>query len=165
MLGYSSEEMIGHHVWEFIEQADVARNTFAEKIAGSKPRRHVERAFRRKDGTFMAVQLDDQMLYDPGGRIVGIRATMQDIVERKRTEEALIQSEQRFRDLFENASDVIYTADFEGNFTSRNSSGERMTGYTREEALHLNFSQVVSPETLKVVREMTARKVRSSGAP
>jgi two-component system, sensor histidine kinase and response regulator len=80
-------------------------------------------------------------------------------VERKRTEEALMHSEQRFRDLFENASDVIYTADFNGNFTSLNRSGERMTGYTREEALHLNFSQVVSPETLKLVQEMTARKL------
>src|SRR6185436_20286943 len=110
---------------------------------------------RCKDGRYMAVQLDDQMLYDPGGRIVGIRATMQDIVERKRTEEALIQSEQRFRDLFENASDVIYTADFNGNFTSLNSSGERMTGYTREEAVHLNFSDVVSPDTLQLIQEMT----------
>ena len=126
-----------------------------------KPLRNVERSFRRKDGTFMAVQLDDQMLNDPSGRIIGIRATMQDIGERKRTEEALIQSEQRFRDLFENASDVIYTADFDGNFTSLNKSGERMTGYTREEALHLNFSQVVSPETLKLVQEMTERKLKS----
>ena len=109
----------------------------------------------------MEVQLDDQMLNDPSGRIIGIRATMQDIGERKRTEEALIQSEQRFRDLFENASDVIYTADFNGNFTSLNRSGERMTGYTREEALHLNFSQVVSPETFKLVQEMTARKLTS----
>ena len=36
-----------------------------------------------------------------------------------------------------------------------------MTGYTREEALHLNFSQVVSPETLKLVQEMTKRKLKS----
>ncbi|HXI92318.1 MAG TPA: PAS domain S-box protein, partial [Blastocatellia bacterium] len=162
MLGYSSEEMIGHHVWEFIEEAEIARMTFAEKLAGNKPLRNVERSFRRKDGTFMAVQLDDQMLNDPSGRIIGIRATMQDIVERKRTEEALTQSEQRFRDLFENASDVIYTADFNGNFTSLNRSGELMTGYTREEALHLNFSQIVSPESLKLVQEMTRRKFESN---
>jgi two-component system sensor histidine kinase/response regulator len=162
MLGYSSEEMIGHHVWEFIEEAEIARATFAEKLTGNKPLRNVERRFLRKDGTFMDVQLDDQMLHDPSGEIIGIRATMQDIVDRRRTEEALIQSEQRFRDLFENASDVIYTADFSGNFTSLNRSGERMTGYSREEALHLNFSQVVSAETLKVVQEMTARKIESN---
>ena len=86
MLGYSSEEMIGHHVWEFIGESDIARNTFAEKLAGTKPLPNVERSFRRKDGTLMEVQLDDQMLHDPSGRIIGIRATMQDITERKRAE-------------------------------------------------------------------------------
>jgi PAS domain S-box-containing protein len=161
MLGYSSAEMIGHHVWEFIEEAEIARQTFVEKLAGNKPLRNVERSFRRKDGTFMAVQLDDQMLHDPSGRLIGIRATMQDITERKLAEEALMQSEQRFRDLFENASDVIYTVDFNGNFTSLNKSGKNILGYTREEALHLNFSQVVSPETLKLVQEMVKRKLKS----
>jgi two-component system sensor histidine kinase/response regulator len=162
MLGYASEEMIGHHVWEFIEEAEIARKTFAEKLAGNKPLRNVERSFRRKDGTFMAVQLDDQMLNDPSGRIIGIRATMQDIGERKRTEEALIESEQRFRDLFENASDVIYTADSRGNFTSLNKSGERMMGYTHEEAVGLNFSQVVSPDGLKLAKEMIGFKLENS---
>ena len=162
MLGYSSEEMIGHHVWEFIEDGEIARETFAEKLKGIKPVRNVERSFRRKDGTFMEVQLDDQMLKDPSGRIVGIRATLQDITERKRTEEALRENEQRFRDLFENASDVIYTADSSGNFTSLNKSGQRMMGYTHEEAVGLNFSQVVAPEGLKLAREMIQFKQKNS---
>jgi two-component system, sensor histidine kinase and response regulator len=161
MLGYSEAEMIGHHVWEFIEEAEIARQAFAEKIVGTKALGSIERSFRRKDGTRLDVQLDDQMLNDPSGRMIGIRATMQDIGERKLTEEALIESEQRFRDLFENASDVIYTADFKGNFTSMNESGERMTGYSREEALHLKFSDVVSPENLILVQEMTERKLKS----
>ncbi|MCM3871067.1 MAG: PAS domain S-box protein [Pyrinomonadaceae bacterium] len=161
MLGYSAEEMIGRHVWEFIEEADVARKTFGEKLAGTKPLGTVERAFRRKDGAFLEVQLDDRILHDPSGRITGIRATMQDIVKRKQTEQALRDSEERFRDLFENASDSIYTVDFSGQFTSMNKSAERMTGYTRAEALQLNFSQVVSPETLKVLQRMMERKLTS----
>ena len=115
----------------------------------------------RPDGTVRALQCRGEVIVDETGRVTGLWGTTQDITERKRTEEALTQSEQRFRDLFENASDVIYTADFEGNFTSLNRSGERMTGYSREEALHLNFSQVVSPETLKMVQEMTRRKLNS----
>jgi PAS domain S-box-containing protein len=95
MLGYSSEEMIGHHVWEFIGESEIARKTFAEKLAGIKPLGNVERSFRRKDGTFMEVQLDDQMLNDPSGRFMGIRATMQDITERKRIEEELKTNEIR----------------------------------------------------------------------
>ena len=95
MLGYSSEEMIGHHVWDFIGEAEIARKTFAEKLAGIKSLRNVERSFRRKDGTFMEVQLDDQMLKDPSGRMIGIRATMLDITERKRIDEELKTNEMR----------------------------------------------------------------------
>ena len=89
MLGYSEAEMIGHHVWEFIEESETARSTFGDKIGGNRPLGNVERSFRRKDGTFMEVQLDDQMLKDPSGQIIGIRATMQDIGDRKRAEAVL----------------------------------------------------------------------------
>ncbi|MCU1267241.1 MAG: putative Histidine kinase (modular protein) [Acidobacteria bacterium] len=92
MLGYSSEEMIGHQVWEFIGESEVASKTFAEKLAGTKPLTNVERSFRRKDGTFLSVQLDDRMLKDPSGENIGIRATLQDITERKLIEVELEQT-------------------------------------------------------------------------
>jgi two-component system, sensor histidine kinase and response regulator len=84
-----------------------------------------------------------------------------DIAKRKRTEEALVESEQRFRDLFENASDVIYTTDARGNFTSLNKSGQRMLGYTQDEAASLNFSQVISPDGLKLAKEMGEFNLKS----
>jgi PAS domain S-box-containing protein len=59
MLGYSSDEMIGHHVWEFIGEAERARTMFAEKIAGRSPLGRIERSFRRKNETLMQTQLDD----------------------------------------------------------------------------------------------------------
>jgi two-component system sensor histidine kinase/response regulator len=89
MLGYTSEEMVGHHVWEFIGEADVARGTFAQKLAGTTPLGTIERSFRRKDGTLVPVQLFDRRLNDQAGRMIGIRATMQDITERKRIEAEL----------------------------------------------------------------------------
>lgn len=159
MLGYSSEEMIGHHVWEFIEDAETARAVFKEKVAGRKPLRNVERSFRRKDGTYMAVQLDDQILKDPGGRFTGIRATLQDIGERKQSERALKDSEERYRELFENASDLVCTMDLNGNYSSLNKSGERLTGYKQSEAIKLNMATLVTPETIGVVREMMSRKL------
>jgi two-component system, sensor histidine kinase and response regulator len=159
MLGYSPEEMIGRHVWEFIEDSDHASKTFVEKVAGTTALGTIERSFRRKDGTFMVVQLHDRILNDPSGRITGIRATLQDIGERKQTEQALIESERRFRDLFENASDLVCTMDLEGNLTSVNKSGERLTGYTQDETVKMNLSQIVTPEMLAVTREMMSRKL------
>lgn len=85
--------------------------------------------------------------------------TVQDITERRKSEEALKVSESRFRDLFENANDLIYTHDLEGNFTSLNRAGEIITGYSRQEALSKNISQVVAPEFLERARTMTAKKL------
>ena len=68
-------------------------------------------------------------------------------------------SEERYRDLVENAHDMIYSHDLEGNYTSMNKAGEVITGYTVEEALQLNLSQTVAPEYLARAREMLNRKL------
>src|SRR4030095_15089450 len=51
-----------------------------------------------------------------------------------------------------------FTCDLAGNFTSLNTAGEQLTGFSREEALESNFIRVVAPEYLSVVKEMLARK-------
>jgi PAS domain S-box-containing protein len=87
-----------------------------------------------------------------------IQLVVREITGRKVAEEALRQSEERYRDLFENANDLIYTHDLSGNFTSLNKAGEKITGYTRDEALGMNIAQVVVPEQLEKARQMIARK-------
>ena len=62
------------------------------------------------------------------------------------------------RELFENANDIIYTHDLQGNFTSLNRSGERITGYSREETVLMNVADVIAPEYLNLAREMIAHK-------
>ena len=66
-------------------------------------------------------------------------AMWQDITERKRSENHLKESEKRFRQLFENASDIIYVHDLEGNYVSINDAAERVFGYTLNEALSMNM--------------------------
>jgi PAS domain S-box-containing protein len=68
------------------------------------------------------------------------------------TEQALRVTEERYRDLFENATDAVFTTDVDLNFTSLNSVAERLLGYTREEAQHLNVAAIVTAETLEEVR-------------
>jgi diguanylate cyclase (GGDEF)-like protein/PAS domain S-box-containing protein len=55
-------------------------------------------------------------------------------------------SEDRYREMFENASDIIYTHDFEGKLISINRAIERIAGYTRSEALQMKFTDMIAPE-------------------
>jgi PAS domain S-box-containing protein len=97
-------------------------------------------------------------LTDESDSIVGVIGVATDITEQRRVEAVVRESEVRYRELFENANDVIYTHDLDGNFTSLNRSGERLTGYTREEATTMNVAAVIAPEYLTMAREMIAQK-------
>jgi PAS domain S-box-containing protein len=95
----------------------------------------------------------------------GMPALTTDISERKRAETGLRESEERFRELFENASDILYTHDLAGNITSINKAAEQVTGYSRAEVLKLNISQIVVPEHLERARQMIQKKLEGKNAP
>jgi PAS domain S-box-containing protein len=79
-----------------------------------------------------------------------------------KAEEALRESEKRFRELVENANDIIYTHDLEGNFTSANPAATRIYGYTIEEILRLNIAQMVAPEYLPLAWQKIRKKLEGS---
>src|SRR5712664_2135866 len=69
--------------------------------------------------------------------------------------------EANYRELVENASDIIYTHDLEGRFTWVNKACERITGYSRDESLKLSIWDMVAPEFQQVVREAIERRLSS----
>lgn len=70
------------------------------------------------------------------------------------SERALRESEERYRDLFENANDLVYMHDMDGKFVSINSSAERALGYARDEILQVNVRQVLSEDDMALARRM-----------
>jgi diguanylate cyclase (GGDEF)-like protein/PAS domain S-box-containing protein len=75
-------------------------------------------------------------------------------IPRADSREGVPEGEERYRELFENASDIIYTHDFEGNLMSINRAVERVSGYTRAEALGMKITDFLAPEYSQLGRKM-----------
>lgn len=84
-------------------------------------------------------------LYPEEGHVEG---TVFDITERKRMEEALQQSEERYRTLVENASDIVFRTDITGHFTFGNPVALRITGYKEEELRGKHYRKLIRPDML-----------------
>ncbi len=98
MLGYAAEEMLGQPIWKFVMEKEQSQQSIMAKITGVvPPGRQFERTYRRKDGTTFPVLIEDRLLRDAEGRIIGIRSTIQDITDRKRTEEEVKTLEEQLR--------------------------------------------------------------------
>jgi len=164
LTGYATSEALVDGWW-----ADHLHPDDRERILADLPRfvaddRVVrEYRFAHKDGGFHWIHDELRLVRDESGRAVEAIGSWTDVTERREAERALRESEERYRDLVENARDIIYTHDLKGNYTSVNKAVEQITGYSREEALKLNFVQSVAPEYLDIVRRMIAAKLGSQG--
>lgn len=161
MHGYTVEELTGQPIIAVF--APEARETLAEQIRIARERGHhtYESVHIRKDGTEFPVMVETSAIKDADGQVLYLAAHVQDITEQKQIAEELLRSEEKYRSLLENANDIIYAHDLQGNYTTINRAGAEITGYTRTEILGgLNIAQVVAPEHLELAREMTRRKLQ-----
>ena len=139
--GYSSEELIGKNAFRLglipHETLKLLGRRMKEKLMG-KPPSPLEIQFKRKDGKWIWLEIRGRLLSQHGVP-VGVQIIGEDITERKRTEEALKDSEGRYRGLFENSSEFLFTLDLKGNFSNVNKAAVELTGYTKAELLKMNF--------------------------
>jgi len=150
--GYKREEIIGQHFSRFYTAADIeaGKPELELQVAGATGRYEDEGWRVRKDGSLFWANVVVTALRDQADNLRGFAKVTRDITERKRTQEALQASEQRFRATFEQAAVGIAHVSSTGQWLLVNQKLCDLVGYTREELLEGTFQKITYPEDLDV---------------
>jgi PAS domain S-box-containing protein len=140
--GYTMEEALGRTPHELLHtEFPQGLETILDE-ARQRGRWSGELVHTRKDGRKITVSSRWALDLDAQGKIAAILETCTDITERKWAEEALRESEEKFRTLIEQASDAFMLHDDEGRFLEVNREACQSLGYTRGELLRMCVSDV-----------------------
>jgi len=165
LLGYAPEEMIGRYVWEFMaeDQHELSKKAFKKKIEKKKvPMEAFERKYVCKDGKQMDLYISDRLILDKDGKVTGIRSTVQDITERKKAEDALRESEERYRSVSQAAEEAIITADSSGKIDTWNHGAQKIFGYEEGEVLGKPLS-ILMPKRYRDAYKKGMQRLISTG--
>ena len=149
-------ELNGRHCYQALHKRNRACSVCpAEKtLKTGEPHDVVDISSYKKNWVLRSYPVRDER-----GSLSGVVEIVTDITERRRVEEALRQSEQKFRELFENANDMIFLLDFKGKILSCNTAAARTYGYEPEQMHGISLEDLLDPEYLTVVRDMFRKKL------
>jgi PAS domain S-box-containing protein len=149
-LKYTKEEMIGMNVAQIISKESYENNTISKvkeeliKIGAIA----IEDTWITKYEQKIYGELKFVSFFDSDGKFKGVRVVFRDITERKKAEDALRKSEEKFRIFMESASALMHIVDKDGNFIYVNEAMVKTLGYTKEELIGMNITQILHKEYL-----------------
>ena len=151
MHGFPKEKMIGMNNRAYMseETARKVYKIFNGVYKSGQPEKLVEWEIIRGDGKKAVMEASVYLIKNAQGEPIGFIGIERDITERKRIEEALRQSEEKYRNILENIEDGYYEEDLAGNFTFFNEAMCQIYGYPKEELFGLNYKKYTSEETAK----------------
>ncbi len=165
MLGYTPEELHGRTARELYLKDDEfsrAKETFASAAKGGKSA-VLETWWVRKDGTMLDCLIRYAPLAPASGREAAV-VIVEDITDRRQAEEALRQSEARYREILDNIEDVYYEVDLAGNLTFFNEALCTLAGLSRDELMGLNSREYTDEKTAKKIFKVF-NQVYTTGEP
>ena len=146
MLGYSVDADLSGANLERDHAHRQQRLVFKRVLQDRGEIRAFESSWRHRDGGTIHVSQNATVTRNEAGEIISYDGIVEDITERKRAQEELRETRERYRQLVENANDIIYRCDAYGHFTYVNPTVRKILGYTEPELIGKHFLELVSSD-------------------
>jgi PAS domain S-box-containing protein len=157
-LGGTINQLIGMRVYDFFEPEIAHRRKAAcDKVlkTGKPTRLEDERAGNWFDANVYPV-------FDEQGKVIKFAIFSYDITERKRAEQALKESEERYKALFDRSLECMYLHDFQGNFLDANPAALNLLGYSKKEIKSIDFATLLAEDQITQALQ-TIQQVKKTG--
>lgn len=162
MMNYSTEEMIGKKFWDFVHPED-------RKMVEEREMARARGVNHSTNYEFRALQKSGELLWlETFATIInynGQKACMGNVINltsKKQAEEALGESEEKYRTVLESIEDGYYEVDMDGNITFLNSSMCNILGYSKDELIGMQHRQVMDAETAEKIYQ-ALKEIYQSG--
>lgn len=165
MLGYASFAEMEHLDLNEAVGGAYDRAAFRACMDREGEVRGREAVLEGRNGALIRVLESARAVRGGDGRVLFYEGTMEDITERRRAEEQLRASEERYRRLFEEANDIVYSHDLKGVITSANRAAERTLGYSRSELIGMNIAHVLTAGEMAQVKQLISRALAGETPP
>ncbi len=175
VTGYPNEEMVMMKAQDLLSPAsfELAAQILDEELAvenSGQPfdphrSRTLELEVRRKDGEHIWVEVNTKFNRDADGNPTKVLVVGRDITERKQAEEALEESEKRYRMIVENMQDIIWTMDLNFNYAYRSPSNIQITGHTPHEISEILPRDLLTPESSARVGQALTEELENEFGP
>jgi len=163
LFGWNADEVLGKSVdeWKFVLAEDLEAVYEVSQRQRQGLERHGVSRNRNytKQGTVLHCEWYNSILYDSSGMLISVLSLVLDVTARKQIEEAMRESEEQYRLLFQSNPHAMWVYDLETlRFLAVNDAAVEQYGYSQEEFLSMTLAQIRPPEDVPILRDVLARR-------